>query len=178
MKVLVGSKNPVKIEATKEAFSKYFDNVEVSSFEMESKVSHTPMKDKVMKGARNRALALKEINKEKGLNADFLIGMEGGVTELHSQWFLCNSIFIINREGESTSGTFPLFQLPDYIVDEVRKGVELGDLMDQLKGEANVKKKGGATGFFTQNKINRKEFYVIGLISTLVPFINEELFKK
>jgi non-canonical (house-cleaning) NTP pyrophosphatase len=39
MKVLVGSKNPVKIEATKEAFEKYFYDIEVVGIEVYSKAS-------------------------------------------------------------------------------------------------------------------------------------------
>jgi hypothetical protein len=34
IKVLVGSKNPVKLEATKEAFSKFFDRVEIVGIEV------------------------------------------------------------------------------------------------------------------------------------------------
>jgi len=47
MKVLVGSKNPVKIEATKEAFKKYFDDIEV-----DSKVSKQPIGIETFVGAK------------------------------------------------------------------------------------------------------------------------------
>ena len=43
MKILVGSQNPVKIEATKEAFLKYFEKVEVMGIEVDSKVSSQPI---------------------------------------------------------------------------------------------------------------------------------------
>lgn len=36
MKILVGSQNPVKIEAAKEAFSKYFKKVEVAGIKVDS----------------------------------------------------------------------------------------------------------------------------------------------
>jgi len=36
MKILVGSQNPVKLEATREAFSAYFDTVEVTGIGVSS----------------------------------------------------------------------------------------------------------------------------------------------
>jgi len=42
MKILVGSQNPVKIEAVKESFSKYFEKVEVAEIKVDSKVSSQP----------------------------------------------------------------------------------------------------------------------------------------
>lgn len=75
MKVAVGSKNPVKIAAVREAFTKVwpkkhfvFEGVAVSSG-----VSNQPMSDEEsFRGARNRAeRAMKQID------ADFGVGLEG-----------------------------------------------------------------------------------------------------
>ena len=38
MKVLVGSRNPVKVEAVREAFAKYFDPLEVIGLEVDPQV--------------------------------------------------------------------------------------------------------------------------------------------
>ena len=65
MKILVGSQNPVKIEATKEAFSTYFGKVEVRGIKVDSKVSNQPTNDETFHGARNRAFGLKRINDKK-----------------------------------------------------------------------------------------------------------------
>ncbi len=65
MKVLVGSRNPVKVEATKEAFSQYFDVVEVDGIAVASNVSNQPIEDETFEGAENRAVALKKINEER-----------------------------------------------------------------------------------------------------------------
>ena len=43
MLVLVGSKNPVKIESVKEAFAKYFASVEVIGLDVDSKVPTQPV---------------------------------------------------------------------------------------------------------------------------------------
>ena len=56
MKVLVGSKNPVKIASVSEAFANYFDDLEVVGIEVESGVSVQPVNDETFIGAQNRAL--------------------------------------------------------------------------------------------------------------------------
>ncbi len=75
MKVLVGSRNPVKLEAAKEAFSKYFDAVEVVGISVNSKVSNQPVEDETFAGARNRAFELKRINEARELKAEFFVGI-------------------------------------------------------------------------------------------------------
>jgi len=64
VKVLVGSRNPVKLEVAEEAFSKYFAEVEIIGLEVRSKVSHQPIAKEAFEGARNRALELRKINQE------------------------------------------------------------------------------------------------------------------
>lgn len=179
MKVLVGSENPVKIAATKEAFSKYFDDVNVLGIKVGSNVSEQPVNEETLEGARNRALKLKKIDKNNNLEADFFVGLEGGIIKIHSKWFVSNSIFIINKENKEGFGSYPLFELPKRLSKELLEtNKELGDIMERLEGDTNVKQKGGAAGFFTKRKINRKEFYIIHLVSSLVPFIHKELFEE
>lgn len=38
MKILMGTKNPGKIEGAKEAFERYFDNVEIEGIKVSSEV--------------------------------------------------------------------------------------------------------------------------------------------
>ncbi len=176
MKVLVGSQNPVKIEGVKEAFLKYFDNVEAIGIKVDSNVSDQPINDETFEGAKNRALELKKINKEKNLGAKFFVGIEGGIIKLYSRWFAFGAMCIIDDRGRIGFGTSPYFELPESIVKYLLNGTELGDVMDKITGEYNTKQKGGAIGFFTKNIMNRKELYVYGLIVALIPFINEGLY--
>ena len=70
MKVVVGSKNPVKILATKVAFGHYFKNVDVTGEEVSSGVPDQPIGDETFKGAYNRAIHLSRIHQD----ADFMLG--------------------------------------------------------------------------------------------------------
>ena len=75
MKIAVGSRNPVKIEAVKRAFNKAFGECEVIGVSVSSDISNMPISfEEGVKGAKNRAE--KAIEK---LKADFGVGLEGGV---------------------------------------------------------------------------------------------------
>ena len=176
MKVLVGSENPVKIEAVKEAFSKYFNNLEVTGINVDSKVSKQPVNEETFEGAKNRALELKIINEEKKLNAEYFVGIEGGIINIYSRWFAFGGMCVINYEGRVGYGTSAHFELPNNITKKLLEGFELGDVTDMITGENNTKQKGGAIGFLTKGVMDRKNLYVSGLITALIPLINEDLY--
>ncbi len=176
IKILVGSKNPVKISSVETAFSKYFDKVEVSGFDVDSKVSAQPVNEETFEGAKNRALALLQKNMNDKLNADYFVGIEGGIIETYHRWFAFGGMCIINKEGKTGFGTSPHFELPKKVVDELLKGIELGDVMDRIQNESNTKQKQGAIGFFTNGVMSRTELYVPGLITALIPFLHQDLF--
>ena len=175
-KVLVGSTNPVKIEAVRDSFLKFFDGVEVFGINAQSGVNAQPVNEDTFTGAKNRASFLKDMDMNEGLKADFFVGIEGGISRQFEKWFALGVMCIINSEGKTGYGTSPLFELPDSITEELLDGTELGDVMDRLTGEGNTKQKGGAIGFFTKGIMDRKELYVQGLITALIPFLNEELY--
>lgn len=175
-KILVGSKNPVKISSVETAFLKYFDKVEVTGFDVDSRVSAQPVNEETFEGAKNRALALLLKNRNEILNADYFVGIEGGIIKTYNKWFAFGGICIIDKEGKTGFGTSPHFELPQKIVDELLKGIELGDVMDKIQNELNTKQKHGAIGFFTNGVMSRTELYVPGLITALIPFLHKELF--
>lgn len=176
MKILVGSKNPVKIDSVKEAFSLYFGNVETVGIEVGSNVSIQPINDDTFIGARNRALQLFELNKKENHLADFFVGIEGGITKQFDKWFAFGCLCIIDKDGNEGFGTSPHFELPEKVVGKLLQGIELGDVMDEILNEENTKQKHGAIGFFTNGVMNRKELYIEGLKVAVIPFLHKSMF--
>jgi len=176
MKILVGSKNPVKIDAVKEAFLKYFNDVSVEGIEVDSGVSVQPVNDETYRGAQNRALKLKEMNDNQNLGADFFVGIEGGIAKLFNRWFAFGCMCIIDNENNIGFGNSPQFELPEFIVNKLLTGMELGYVMDEILKEHNTKQKQGAIGFFTNGVMDRKELYIEGLKIAMVPFLHKEMF--
>ncbi len=176
MRILVGSKNPVKINASKEAFEKYFNNVEVIGINVESGVPAQPVEDQVLQGAKIRAGNLFGLNMKRNLNAEYFVGIEGGIAKLSNRWFSFGGICILNAQKQAGYGTSPLFELPAPIIKQLLEGKELGDVMDELQNKENTKQKHGAIGFLTGGVMNRKELYVSGIITAMVPLIKPDLF--
>ena len=171
MKVLVGSKNPVKIEATKEAFKKYFDDIEVLGIEVDSNVSKQPIGMETFVGAKNRVEELKKFE------ADFYVGIEGGIMNMFDNWFAFAVVCISDKHGRYGYGVTSFFQLPQIVIKEIKNGKELGEVMDELTKKENIKQKEGAIGILTNGVIDRKSLYVPAIVCALIPFLNKGLFE-
>ena len=59
MKILIGTKNPGKIQGAKEAFEKYFEDVEIEGILVNSDVNAQPLNKEIFQGAQNRVANLK-----------------------------------------------------------------------------------------------------------------------
>jgi inosine/xanthosine triphosphatase len=176
VKILVGSKNPVKINSVEEAFAYYFNDIEAIGIDVDSGVSVQPVNDETFVGAQNRALKLKELNDKEKLNADFFVGIEGGIVKFFEKWFAFGCMCIIDVSGNVGFGMSPHFELPRSVVEKLLRGVELGVVMDDIMNETNTKQKHGAIGYFTNGIMSRKELYVEGLKVALVPFLHKNMF--
>ena len=176
MKILIGSKNPVKIEAVKNAFEKYYKQVEIIGFSVNSNVPDQPFNDETFFGAENRTFELKKINEQQNLNADYFVGIEGGISKSFNRWFAYGVVCIMNSEGKKGFGTSAHFELPEKVITEIQNGKELGLVMDEIQNEQNTKQRMGAIGYFTNGKMTRKDLYVPGIITALIPFLHKEIF--
>ncbi len=176
MLVLIGSKNPVKIAATQSAFLQFFDNATVQGYSVSSRVPDQPVNKETFDGAYNRTLALQQLNHEQKLNASYFVGIEGGIGQHYSHWFAFGGICIMNSEGHVSYGTSPNFQLPESTIERLLNGEELGFIVDEWTKEVNTKQKGGAVGFLTDGRMDRKQLYIHGLVAALIPFLNADMY--
>ncbi len=176
MLILVGSENPVKINAAEKSFSQFYENVVVKGFAVPSGVSDMPVNEETTKGAFNRANELKKLNEREKLNADFFVGIEGGIGKFFGEWFSFGMMCVIDKEGKRSFGSSPHFQLPPGVIKKLLNGIELGDVMDEISETHNSKQKFGAIGFFTNGVMDREQLYVAGLTAALAPFQHKKLY--
>ncbi len=172
-KVLICSKNPVKIEATKEAFLSVFleEKFEFLGESVNSLVSDQPMSQKeTYQGALNRAKNAKEQYK-----ADYYVGIEGGIEIVNGELECFAWVVILshNNSGKAKTGSF---FLPKKLARLVEEGYELGKATDMVFSSHNAKQKGGAVSFLTNKALTRKSFYKPAIIMALIPFINKNLY--
>jgi len=170
--VAVGSKNPTKVEATRRAFRRAFGRVRVIGLEVDSGVSHQPMSaSESIRGAINRAKRAIEL-----LRADFGVGIEGGAARLCGRWFTTGFVAIASRDGRISLGTSGWFECPARIVDEMKKGKELAEIMSEITGRKNVKEGEGAIGIFTRGHVSRTDLYEHGVWMALCRFLSPNMF--
>jgi inosine/xanthosine triphosphatase len=176
MKILVGSKNPVKINSVEEAFQNYFEEIEVVGIDVDSLVSNQPIGDETFIGAKNRVLALIKENETNNYGAEFFIGIEGGIVKLYDKWFAFGCMCVADKEGNIGFGSSPQFELPAIVTEKLLSGIELGEVMDEIQNQENTKQNHGAIGYFTNGVMNRKELYVEGLKVAVVPFLHKKMY--
>ncbi len=167
MIVVVGSTNPVKVEATENAFSRAFnEDVEVRSVKVDSGVRSQPVDEEVMIGAMNRAkMAMKLVE------ADFSVGIEGGLFRLFGRYFCAGFVVVMDRSGRVGTGTSGWFECPEPFIPKMLAGEELGEIMAEISGDHEIKRKIGAIGFFTRGAVSRSRLYEHGVLMALAKFI-------
>lgn len=172
--VIVGSKNPVKILCTEEAFHlTYGDGFLVQGLDVDSGVNSQPFGDKeTYAGAFNRASNCKTAFPE----ADFWVGIEGGVSEMDADFTSFAWIVILDRTGRTGRAKTGSFFLPPGVTDLLKGGMELGDADDQVFSSVNSKQKGGAVGLLTRGIVDRRDLYRQAVVLALIPLANPELY--
>ncbi|OQS04984.1 inosine/xanthosine triphosphatase [Thraustotheca clavata] len=177
MEIVVASRNPVKIQAAKDGFEKMFLNqqVKMTGINVASGVSDQPMSCKeTLDGAMNRANAAKNALP----NANYWIGIEGGVEKCHENnamevfaWIVVLSLDPRKKGMAKTAN----FYLPQQVIELVDQGVELGHADDQVFGRSNSKQNNGAVGLLTNDVITRSSYYEQAVVLALIPFKNQQL---
>lgn len=154
MIIAIGTKNPTKVHAVQNAFSKKVSG-EFFSTNVQSNVSEQPLTDEeTMRGAINRAR-----NAIEAENADIGVGLEGGVVKTNHGYFLCNWGAIIDRHIQPIVASGARIIIPDKIGEEVFSGKELGIVMDRFVEKNNVSQNEGAIGIFTNGCVDRTEMF-------------------
>lgn len=174
-KVIVASQNPVKINTAKVGFSKMFPEIifEVIGVSAPSGVPDQPTsEDETIRGATNRANNASKLSPD----ADFWVGIEGGIEDSNSDMFSFAWIVVKDKTGKLGRGRTGTFFLPQKVADVIRAGHELGEADDIVFGVKNSKQQNGAVGILTGDAITRTSLYEQAMIFALIPFKNEGLY--
>lgn len=177
VKIAVASKNGVKLNAVKEAFGAYFDNVEVVPVSVPSGVSDQPTGNMETRlGAQKRVLAMRDLVKKGELvGIDYLVAIEGGVSSLEMNR-TCFAYILAHRvqSGRQILCKTLEYAIPKKASELLSQGLELGDAMDKVFNKTNSKQKMGCIGLMSGGAIDRKEVYAFTLKLNLYPFLNPQ----
>lgn len=171
--IVVGSRNPVKIEAAQAGTSLMLGDVEATGIEVDSGVPAQPWGNaEMIAGATQRARsALATV-----AHATYGVGLEGGCIELNGELFAGAWCVAVNRAGVAGMASTGLFVLPPRVAELVREGMELGLADNLVHGRSNSKQTTGSIGILTHGKYMRAQFYTPAVMMAFIKFVNAELF--
>ena len=176
MKILIGTKNPGKIKGAKEAFEKYFENVEIEGIDVSSDVADQPVNEEILQGARNRVKNLKKYATENQIEADFYIASEGGITNSLGEWIDINCVVVEDKQNFQSMGISQGFPIPNKYIDEIRE-TELGTVMDKLFSGKDLKKGKGGINYLTKGEVTRIDLVRNAFIMALTRHINQDIWR-
>lgn len=173
MRVKVGSGNPVKVQATKNVLEKIYDDLEVDAVEVNSGVPDQPIGlDQTIEGAINRAKG------SYSHGCDLGVGIESGLLKTpHTITGYVDLQWCAIHDGEKiTLGVSAGFEYPPSVVEEVLKGREVGDVMDQLTGVDDLGEKMGAVSYLSHEMLDRTGNTEQCVMMAMIPRMNEEVY--
>lgn len=170
--VAVGSTNPAKLNAVRDAVARVWPDAVVRGADVDTGVSAMPMSDaECLAGARNRAAVARAM-----LDADFGVGLEGGVNPEPTGLMLLGWVVVCHRDGREGVACSAKIPLPEPIAARVRAGEELGPLMDAITGKVNLRQKGGASGVLSAGLVRRQDKFAMAVAYALSPFVAPEFY--
>lgn len=172
MKVLIGTKNPGKIEGAKKALEEYYKNIDISGIPVSSDVGKQPINNEIYEGARNRVNNLIKYAKENSINAEYFLGIESGITDLLGKWMIISIAVIKDKNGYESYGTSAAFPVPNKYVDKIIK-TELSEVMDNISKKRNLRSGKGGISFLTNDVVSRIEQTKEAFIMALTQYIND-----
>jgi inosine/xanthosine triphosphatase len=165
MIVIVGSQNPIKVNAVRRGLSKVFGGecsiigVPLSGLRLPDQPM--TMEDTLM-GARRRA-----VHSVLAGDCDLGVGLEGGLARIDDEWFCVSWASVANKCGEIKSAMGPCVYVPPPVMRLVESGIELGEADDQYFGLVNSKQAGGLVGTMTQGLVTREQTFTQAVIIAL-----------
>ncbi|MFX1284878.1 MAG: DUF84 family protein [Promethearchaeota archaeon] len=179
VRVLIASLNPVKIQATHEAFSSFFDNLDISNIGIISTENHLKSQplgeEETYEASRWRVKFAQKNNSE----FDYYVGIEGGVvlTPQNQPRIVVYSSIGNHNIIETIRGCEIPLPRKWYTRLTDSPQLELGDLVTEISGISNIKQKEGAVGFLTQNIVKRFDILKQSVMIALIPFLNPTFFE-
>jgi inosine/xanthosine triphosphatase len=187
MKIALGSDRAAKVEAVRASLARIaarfesWREVEIIARAVETDAPAMPLTDEqLMRGARARAWAVRELLTREGTSAQLYVGLEGGFhsVSIDDYWTTFLRGWAYATDGERGSfGASPSIIVPDSIARRVIDGqMELGPVMDEVAGERDVRSRQGAWGVLSRDLLTRSESFETALIAAFAPFYNAKLY--
>lgn len=172
MNIVVASANPAKISAVQLAFNQIFSGqtIECRGQSTASGVAAQPMSsEETLQGALNRLQAIAIAVPD----ADYYVALEAGLDgDCSFAWIA------ISHQGRISKTRSASLPLPPVALLAIQQGEELGDVMDLMFAQRNIKQQGGAIAMLTNHLLTRSGVYQQAIILAMIPYMQPQLFNQ
>ena len=187
--IALGSDRAAKIMAVRASIARVakidssWAAVSVVARAVETNVPAMPLTDwQLMQGARERALAVRDLLAGQRLEADIYVGLEGGFhsISIEGEWHTFLRGWAYAFDGKRGHfGSAPAISVPASIVKKVIEGRrELGLVIDEVAGMRDVRSRQGAWGVLSRDLVTRSLSFELALIAAFAPFYNAPLYEQ
>ena len=188
MIIALGSARAAKIMALRAACARIatadarWKRAELVSRAVEISIPRMPLNDtQLMRGARERAETVRELLSTEGERADFYVGLEGGfhsITLDERRHTFLHGWAYVSDGSRGYFGHAPAVAVPAAIVARVEgTGRELGDVIDEVAGERDVRSRQGAWGVLSRGLLTRAMSFETALVAAFAPFYNAPVYE-
>ena len=185
--IALGSDRAAKIMAVRASVARIatidssWVDAHVVARQVTTNIPAMPLTDwQLMEGARERALAVRDSLRNRRLEADVYVGLEGGFhsISIEGEWHTFLRGWAYATDGKrSAFGAAPSISVPQSIVKNVVEGRrELGVVIDEVAGARDVRSRQGAWGVLSRDLVTRSMSFELALIAAFAPFYNPNLY--
>ena len=168
IRLAAGTTNPAKLEAVERVAQDLFGSVQVIPVAVELNVPPQPWgDDETASGAQTRAeTALARTD------ATYGVGIESGLDDgPGGRVYVISWSAVVDRAGRTGFGSAERFALPRELNAALRAGAELGPLLDQHFGTANLGQHQGAVGIFSAGRRTRSDLLSLAVLHAFLALL-------
>lgn len=170
----VGSTNPAKVEAARQALARLAPGCRVEAVAVPSGVGAQPVGDaETRRGAEGRARAALE-----ACSADLGIGLEGGVVYDGAVTWLISWVAAVGRDGRVGHASGLRMPLPAAAGPRLLAGEELAVIVDDLFHVQDARSATGAIGLLTEGAVSRTDAFAQLVAMALAPHLRPDLYPR
>src|SRR5436190_3974127 len=187
--IALGSDRAAKILALRASVARIAEidpswtDINVVARRVEINAPAMPLNDwQLMEGARERALAVRDLLSHQHLEAEIYVGLEGGFhsISIEGEWHTFLRGWAYATDGKTgTFGATPSISVPAILAKKVIEGRrELGLVIDEVAGIQDVRSRQGAWGILSRELVTRSMSFEVALIAAFAPFYNKEIYTE
>lgn len=178
--VNIGSTNPVKVRAAKNAFARFMPRIRIETHpkRIQSGVPEQPQGAQAAAGAQRRAQMALEAGRKEG--AEYGVGIEAGIVQDPHTGVVMDvqHCMIVDTTGYTTHGHGSGFAYPPMITKQIlEEGITVSQAFEPLTKDPRLGRHEGAVGWLTHGVLDRTRLTEQAVEAAMIPRVRRGLWE-